>query len=292
MATVACALEAGTALGEGAIWDEAEAALYFVDIEGGMVHRFDPARGDHTTLPVGERVGCIALRTGGGAVAATESGIYTLDLAKGAKTLVAAPEADLPDNRFNDGAVDPEGRWWVGSMSMAKPQPATGAFWRLDADHTLTKWQDGFTTTNGLAFAPDGKTMYFADSAKDVRTVFRADYDLATGTPSNPKPFFDTREVRGRPDGAAVDEDGCYWMAGVGGWELVRLTPSGAVDMRIDLPVERPSRPAFGGPDLSTLYVTTIAIGTTPGTEQPLAGALLAVTGLPAKGHPVPRFAG
>lgn len=293
MTRVECVLDAKATLGESAVWDVQEAALFWTDIEGGRVHRFDPASGEDTVVDVGERVGCLALRAAGGAVIATESGVYALDLSTGARERIADPEHDRPDNRFNDGAVDPAGRWWIGSCSMRRPQPAQGAFWRLDPDHAATLWLDGVYTTNGLAFSPDGRTMYHSDSFPQVRQVWACDYDAATGTPSNRRPFFDTRTVAGRPDGATVDAQGCYWLAGVSGWQVYRITPDGRLDMTVDVPVERPSRPMFGGRDLSTLYVTTIRADlSTDVSEQPLAGGVFAITGLSVGGVPQPRFAG
>lgn len=285
---VEVAHDARARLGEGAVWDAEEQALYWVDIDGGLVHRFDPSSGPDDPLDVGERVGCIALREGGGAVAGCQSGLYRLDLNTGARTLIAAPERDMPDNRFNDAATDRQGRWWAGTMHMGEPKRPLGTFYRLDPDLSLTAWRSGITTTNGLAFSPDGRTMYFSDSFAEVRTIWSAPYDTQTGTPGKPTVFFDTRVVAGRPDGATVDADGCYWMAGVGGWQLVRLTPRGEIDMIVDMPVARPTKPMFGGRDLATLYVTSI--GGAP--DQPLAGNLFAVTGLPVGGVPERRFAG
>lgn len=292
MPTVECVLDAKAILGEGAVWDVAEQALYWVDIEGGRVHRFDPSDGSDALYEIGERVGCLTLREGGGAVLGTQSGLFGYDFTTRQATRLAAPEADRPDNRFNDAATDPRGRWWIGSVGMMRPQRPEAAFYRLDPDHTVTRWLDGVYTTNGLAFSPDGRTMYLSDSFPEVRMVWACDYDLDTGAPTDRRPFFDTRQVAGRPDGATVDADGCYWMAGVGGWQLVRLTPRGEVDMIVEMPVERPSRPMFGGAELATLYVTTIREGISDGTDQPQAGGLFAVTGLPVGGVPTPRFAG
>lgn len=279
-------------LGESAVWDDRTQSLWWCDIEAGHVHRYDPAAGHDTPIEVGERVGCIALREAGGAVIGTQSGLYDFDPATGARTMFAATETHLPDNRFNDAAVDRQGRWWVGSVGMTQPQGPSAAFYRVDPDRTVTRWLDGIYTTNGLAFSADGRTMYFSDSFPEVRTIWAADYDTDTGTPTNQRVFFDTRAVAGRPDGGTVDADGCYWMAGVSGWQLVRLTPRGEVDMIVDMPVEKPSKPEFGGSDLSTLFVTSIDIGLTPGRDQPHAGSLFAVTGLPCGGLPPVRFQG
>jgi L-arabinonolactonase len=282
-------LDAGAEVGEGAVWDVGEQALFWVDIPRGRLHRFDPATGENRTWEMGEPIGCLALREGGGAVVALRSGFHLFDFATGARTPVVDPEADRPRNRFNDGATDRQGRLWAGTMRTGDPAPE-GAFYRLDPDLACTPWIGGIFTTNGLAFSPDGRTMYCSDSNPRVRTIWACDYDRDTGTPGERRVFFDTRRVAGRPDGGTVDADGCYWMAGVSGWQLVRLTPGGEIDRCVELPVERPTKPMFGGPNLDVLFITTMGAGLTPGTRQPWAGALLAVTGLGVRGVPEVRF--
>ena len=155
-----------------------------------------------------------------------------------------------------------------------------------------TRHFDPVFTTNGMCFSPDGRTMYLSDSNPGVRTIWACDYDTDTGTPTNRRVFFDTREVAGRPDGGTVDADGCYWMAGVGGWQLVRITPQGKVDRIVEMPVEKPTKPMFGGPRLDTLFVTSIGMGMEDDPKQPLAGSLFSITGLGVTGVPQPRFAG
>ena len=292
MPQVECVIDAHAEVGESAIWDEKEKALFWADINGGKLFRYDPATGENRDFDMGEKVGALAIRESGEAIIGTESGIYSYDFASRTKTQLADPEKHLPDNRFNDSCTDRDGRFWLGSMDMGQPQRAQASFYRVDPDLSVNPMFDGIYTTNGLAFSPDGTTLYFSDSYKDVRTIWAADYDRATGTPSNRRVFFDTRSVDGRPDGGTVDADGCYWMAGVGGWQMVRLTPAGKVDMVIDMPIERPSKPAFGGPDMTTMFVTSIGAGVTPGREQPHAGGLFAVTGLPVGGFPSVRFKG
>jgi sugar lactone lactonase YvrE len=280
-------------VGEGAVWDAEDQALWWVDIPAGLVHRHE-ASGAERRWEIGEAVGCLARRAAGGLLLATRSGFRLFDPQTGACVSVADPEADLPENRFNDGATDARGRFWAGTMKDQGEPAARGTFWRLDADRSVTRGPDGFWTTNGLAFAPDGRTIYFSDSHPSVRTIWRAPYDLDSGTIGPRAVFFDTRAVTGRPDGATVDADGCYWMAGVGGWQLLRITPDGRVDRIVEMPVERPSRPMWGGARLDTLYVTSIGVGLTPGTEarQPGAGGLFAVTGLGTTGLPQTRYAG
>ena len=278
---IECVADTRSLTGESAFWDVAGQCLHWVDIPAGIVHRFDPATGENNSVTLDEPVGCLAPRQGGGLVLATRTGFYGFDPASGVKVAILDPEADRPGNRFNDGTTDLRGRLWAGTMKESGPPERLGRFYRLDVDHNCMPWLDGIYTTNGLAFSPDGRVMYFADSNAAVQTIWACDYDLDDGMPSHQRVFFDAREVAGRPDGGTVDADGCYWMAGVSGWQLVRITPAGKVDRIIELPIERPSKPMFGGADLDTIYVTSIGSGLTPGSEdrQPQAGGLFALTG-------------
>ncbi|MEM8949383.1 MAG: SMP-30/gluconolactonase/LRE family protein [Pseudomonadota bacterium] len=293
--SIECVVDAKAKTGEGAFWDVERQQLWWVDIPPGLVQCFDPATGDNQQWDIGEPVGCLAPSVRGDLILATRSGFWRFDPETGDKTALHDPEADIPANRFNDCATDPMGRLWAGTMKNdGGPPAAAGAFYRLDADLTSMKWVDGIFTTNGLAFSPDGRTMYSADTNASVQTIWASDYDVETGMPGERRPFFDARAVDGRPDGGTVDSDGCYWMAGVGGWQLVRLTPDGEIDRIVDLPIERPSKPMFGGSRLDVLYVTSIGAGLTSGTEdrQPHAGGLFAITGLGVQGLPQTRFAG
>lgn len=289
---ITCVCDLKSEVGEGLFWDEAQQAFYFVDIPAGILYRLKAGTLDQWNF--GEPLGCLALDRNGNPVLALTSGITRVDLSSGARSVIAHPEAHLPGNRFNDGAVDRQGRFWLGTMKRQGPPERTGRFYRLDGDSRITPFWDGIFTTNGLAFSPDGRTMYLSDSNPDVRTIWACDYDPDTGMPGDRRVFFDTRQVAGRPDGATVDADGCYWMAGVSGWQLYRITPKGVVDRVIDMPCEKPSRPWFGGPNLDILYVTSLSAGLAPGSEarQPNAGGLFAVHGLGVTGLPQPRFAG
>ncbi|MGI9418388.1 MAG: SMP-30/gluconolactonase/LRE family protein [Geminicoccaceae bacterium] len=290
-----CVVDAHAKTGEGAFWDVERQCLWWVDIPAGIVHRHDPSTGGNHSHQLDEPVGCLAPTTKGDLLLATRSGFWRFDPETGEKTALHDPEADRPANRFNDGATDPKGRLWAGTMKDDGTSPAPdGAFYRLDTDLTSTKWVDGIFTTNGLAFSPDGGTIYAADSNPSVQTIWAADYDVETGVPGERRTFFDARAVAGRPDGGTVDADGCYWMAGVSGWQLVRLTPRGEIDRIVELPVERPSKPMFGGAGLDVLFVTSIGTGLSAGSEarQPNAGGLFAITGLGVQGLPQMRFAG
>ena len=289
---IKCVVRSRSKVGEGAVWDEIEQVLWWVDIPAGLIYRYDPATGENRRFDFGEPVGCLALRTSGGLVLAAKSGFWFFDPETGARDAIFDPEAHLDDNRFNDGATDAQGRFWAGTMKDGGEPEALGAFYRLDPDLTVTKWKDGIFTTNGLAFSTDGGRMYFSDSNASVRTIWTCDYDGETGTPGAPEIFFDTRAVAGRPDGGTVDAEGCYWQAGVSGWQLYRLSPSGDVLMTIDMPIEKPTKPMFGGAGLDVLYVTSIGVGLDAGREQPDAGGLFSITGLGVRGVPQTRFAG
>lgn len=287
------ALDCQAGLGEGAIWSVEEQALYWVDIVAPTLNRFDPATGATAHWDMPNPVGCFALCGNSAAIVALCDGFQHLDLRTGSRQLVAAVEADIPGNRFNDGTVDPAGRFWAGTMPIAGPGTVPeGSLYCLQLDGLVHRQGSGYWIQNGLAFSPDGRTMYVSDSYDPVRTIWAYDYDPATGVPSNRRVFFDTRQVAGRPDGAAIDVDGCYWMAGVGGAQLVRITPTGDVDRIIDMPVERPTKIAFGGPDLDVMYVTSIGQGADPSDRaQREAGNLLAVRA-GVQGLPVPHYAG
>ena len=291
---IKCLVPAQSRIGEGAVWDELAGALWWVDIPAGIIHRLNYASGRESRFEFGEPVGCLAVRELGGLVLAAKSGFWFFDPDAGKREHICDPEAHLPRNRFNDGTTDADGRFWAGTMKDDPPKEKVGAFYRLDQDLTATLWRDGFYTTNGLAFSPDGRKMYFAESNASIRTIWTSDYDRKTGKPGDPEIYFDTRGVAGRPDGGTVDAEGCYWQAGVGGWQVYRISPDGELLFTLDLPVEKPTKPMFGGADLDILFVTSIGEGLTPGTEsrQPDAGGLFAVSGLGVKGLPQTRFAG
>jgi len=284
--SINCVVDSQSTVGEGPLWDGAINRLWWVDIPHGVVYRYNPATGHNEHFVVDEPVGCMALRESGGLVLAAKTGFYYYNADTGEKTPIADPEADQPDNRFNDGGTDRQGRFWAGTMfdGDVKSNDPHGTFYRLDSDGRIFRGPDGFFTTNGLAFSPDGKTMYFSESNASVRTVWKCAYDTIDGVPAEREVFLDTAGMPGRPDGGTVDTEGCYWMAAVSGWQVLRVTPQGQVDRIIDMPIERPSKPMFGGPDLKTLYVTSIGVGLSHGSTQPQAGGLFAVEGTGSQG--------
>lgn len=280
-------------LGECPVWSSSDRYLYWIDIDARLVHRYDPdtQRSDRRLLP--GRPGSVALTDDPDRlIVAMEHQLVDLTWSSG----VVAPRLQLEvggsPTRLNDGRTDPAGRFWVGSMDdPAFSLQRAGTLHRVEADGRHEAVRGGVGVSNGLAFSPDGSLMYWADTTHDLVWVF--DYEIATGTPRNQRAFLDFSNLPGRPDGACVDETGCYWVACVYGWALLRATPDGDVDRIIELPVEKPSMPAFGGADLDVLYVTSISTGgsvpSAPG--QPLAGALLALSP-GVRGLPEPIFAG
>jgi sugar lactone lactonase YvrE len=275
-------------LGECPLWDVREKMLWWVDSRWPAAKRLDPASGAVMMLVLPEVVGSIAFREKDGLIAATKSGIHFLDASSGALAAAANPEARLPDNRFNDGRCDRQGRFWAGTMCDVRRDP-TGSLYRFDADLACTKLRNAIVIPNSLAFSPDGRTMYFADTNR--RTIWAYDYDPASGAATRERVFADTGS--GRPDGSCVDAQGCLWNAEYGAWRLVRYTPAGKVDRVIEMPVANPTCCCFGGDDLGTLYVTTAMQRLTPEDlqKQPLAGSLLALRP-GVQGLPEGRFAG
>ena len=290
--TIECVAPTRSQVGEGAVWDVGDQRLWWVDIPLGMIYRYDPTPMTNEGFDFGEPVGCIARRDKGGLVVAAKSGFWLFDPETGDKSPITDPEAHRPGNRFNDGGTDLQGRFWAGTMKDGGDPECRGAFYRLDPDLTVTTWRDGFWTTNGLTFSPDGATMYVADTHKDVRTIWACDYDTETGTPGEPRVFFDTHGLAGRPDGGTVDAEGCYWQAGVDGWALYRISPQGELLLTVEVPVERPTKPMFGGANLDILFFTSLSRGLTAPDTQPEAGSLHAITGLGIRGLPQTRFAG
>ena len=293
MTVVDCVLDAKARVGEGAMWDERTGHLWWVDIDASALHRFEPETSADYTWAMPSKIGCFVFREAGGLVVALEDGFAFFDPETGGLEKIHDPEPDLPHNRFNDGTPDPAGRFIAGTMPMGERLPVA-SIWRLGPDRSVERLVDGLTVSNGMAFSPDGKTFYWSDSEPSVRTIWQAGYDALTGALGDRRVFATTVDLADRPDGGTIDADGGYWMAGVGGWQLVRFTPAGKVDRIIDMPVEKPTKIAFGGADLATLYVTTIGGGLTPGTEarQPQAGGVFALRVPGVQGLPVWRFAG
>jgi sugar lactone lactonase YvrE len=251
-------LDAGCVLGESPVWLAGERRLAFVDIIGRRLHLYDPASGGHQVHPVDEDIGCVAPALGCGFITGLRSGLWRLDAAGVKQSLLAANPEDAATSRFNDGKVDPRGRYFAGTMDESKARGDAGLY-RLDR-RGLTRLTGGLMTSNGLAFSPDGRMLYHSDTPRFV--IWRWDYDPETGEASNRREFVriePTAGDRGRPDGAAMDAEGCYWSALYEGGRVHRYDPDGRLMASFALPARKPTMPAFGGPGLTRLYVTTAA---------------------------------
>jgi sugar lactone lactonase YvrE len=280
-------LDACNAVGESPVWLAAEGALYWSDIPARRLLRWRED-GSVTRWELPEMAGCIAPHVQGGWVAAMETGVFHLRLPEqgGAAqvTRIATVRHAGPGMRFNDGRCDRQGRLRAGTMVMDMSLArADGVLYGLD-ERGLEVIEAGFLTPNGMAFSPDGRTLYLSDSHPQSQQVWAYDYDVATGVASGKRSFVDMRPLPGRPDGAAVDEDGCYWVCGNDAGLVHRFTPRGELDRSLPVPVAKPAMCAFGGAGLDTLFVTSIRpAGDVSG--QPLAGGVFAlrpgVRGLP-----------
>ncbi|MBB3194697.1 SMP-30/gluconolactonase/LRE family protein [Roseateles terrae] len=279
-------------LGESPFWHPREQRLYYLDIPGHALFRWSegdvtPERWDLNSEP-----GCIAPLASGGLLVAQRNGLWRMDPDRGEYVQLAPPPYDASKRRFNDGKADALGRLWVGTIDDARqPESALYCF----RNGRFEVMQDGITSSNGLAWSPDGTTMYWADTK--AHEVYQFDFDQKAGTLGERRPFlkFPVRaegqplsSYGGRPDGAAMDVEGCYWIAMMEGQQLHRFSPEGECLQTIDLPVRCATMPAFGGPDLRTIFVTTAREKRSPEelAAQPLAGCVLKFR-VPVAGLPV-----
>ncbi len=283
-------VKADALLGEGPVWDGPTETLYWLDIKGKYLHALSPARGKSTKVQLSTEVGAVAPRSGGGLVAAARCGFCFLDPVTGNLTAIADPESHLPNNRFNDGSVDPSGSFVAGSMDDLETAPS-GTVYRLDPEGKVTVLFGGYVICNGPVFSRDGRTLYFSDSVS--RRILSFPYDPADGSVGDASVFARLMEADGYPDGLTVDADGGVWCAHWGGGRITRFTADGKVDGIVEIPVPHVTSCTFGGPDYRTLYVTTARWGLAPGRlkQFPLSGSLFAVD-VGVHGLPLPTFAG
>jgi sugar lactone lactonase YvrE len=290
-----CVVEAENILGECPVWDAKNQLLYWVDITGKLLHRYSPDFEElrKWTLPC--EFSSFALRENApGLIAGTRDGFCLFDPESGAYDLFDAPEKPFPSNRMNDGKCDPHGRFWCGSIhevsDPALRQPIASVY-RVDPDRQVSKIRGGMKTSNGFAWSPDGKTMYFTDTP--TLNILAFDYDLESSAVSNERIFVTVAPGGGRPDGAAVDVEGCLWSAHFAGSKVTRYSPAGEILSIVELPVANVTSCAFGGPDMTTLFITTAREGLSEEElkQQPFAGAVFAYEA-GVQGVPVHRFAG
>ncbi len=289
MTHVECIWSGRAELGESPIWVAAEGALYWVDIEQARLFRRLPGRGRTKTWQWKSRLTSIAPGKNGQFVGTFEDAFVLLDLKKGRAEKLPAPEKTLPQNRFNDGKLDPNGNFWAGTMDEKEARPS-GALYRLNAELRCEKMDDGYRITNGPAFSLDGRRMYCADSAAGI--VFQMDLN-ESGDICGKKPFLEFSQDMGLPDGMTVDSEDCLWVCHWGGWRVTRFAPSGQTLSEIFLPVCNVTSCCFGSADLDVLYITTARqrLGAASLRQQPLAGGVFACAP-GVKGVPSPHFAG
>ena len=291
--SVRCVLPAEALLGEGALWSVREQVLYWVDILGCELHRFDPATGRAAQWTFVEEITALAERTGEpGLIVTMRRGFALFDPSGGGEPrYLHQPEAALPGNRFNDGKCDAQGRFWGGTMDFAC-EAATGALYRYDPDGRCTKHDDGFVVTNGPTWSADGRTLYFNDTVKG--RVHAYDFDAVGGALSNKRLWHSFAPGDGVPDGMTTDAAGRIWIAHWGGASVSCHDPVTARELcRVELPTSNVTNCAFGGADLCTLFITTARTGLAPEQleAQPLAGGLFAVR-VDGPGVPAHLFGG
>lgn len=277
-------------VGEGPVWDVAEQALYWIDILGKAVHRFDPASGATRSWAVPDIIGSMAIRAGGGAIVALANGVHTLDFTNGAVEMLAtSPDLDA-QVQLADGKVDRRGRFIVGSSDRGMKE-ARGKLYALDPGATaLRPIDDDIFLANGPCWSPDDATFYHADSLR--HTIFAYDYDIETGTVSRRRPFANTSDLGGIPDGATVDSDGHVWSAICEGGKLVRFRPDGSIERIVEFPVRLPGSVMFGGPGLDRLFVPSLSPAFLGREADPRDGMTWVVDGLGVTGLAEPRFGG
>jgi xylono-1,5-lactonase len=270
-------------LGEGPVWVRRDQALWFTDIKKRKVHRFDPATGGRQSWLAPEQVGFVLPAEDGGFIAGLMSGLHRFDESTGRFTLIAEIEPERPNNRLNDGVVDPLGRLWFGTMDNGETA-RTGAFYRFERGMVAPTGLEGIAITNGPALSPDGRILYFVDTREGRIDCADVGED---GAPGPPRPFARIDPAEGYPDGPTVDSEGCVWISLYAGWEARRYSPAGELIGRVRFPVANITKIAFGGEDLRTVYATTARqlLSASEIERQPQAGDLFEfrvdVPGLP-----------
>lgn len=293
-AEVECITSFGNDLGESLQWDADGGLVYWIDAWKCLVQTYDPVTGnvgriDFARSLDGQPIGSIALDEAGTLISGVKGGFYRLDMRNGGAELLAAVETERPPtNRLNDGKCDRVGRFWCASINTDR-KTRSGALWRFDRGSGARLMDDGLQAGNGIAWSPDDRTMYLADSF--LRRIWQYDFDLEGGEVANRRLFVST-EMLGVPDGATVDADGCYWTALFQAGAVAQFDPDGKLMKRMELPVTYPTMCSFGGDDLGTLYVTSASrfCDAANRVAQPRTGHLFAIRGLGVRGLPDAKF--
>ncbi len=280
-AAIECVLPYQAIVGESPVWHPDEQSLYWIDIQGKQIHRFDPRTRKNESFLLPEIVTCIQLCSSGGLVLTLKKNFAFFDPGTQHLKKLQGVEGDLPDNRFNDGKCDPQGRFWAGTMDAIHWDKPSGNLYRMERDLAVTKMQPQVICSNGSGWSPDGRTMYYTESFRYA--IFAYDFDPTVGNIENRRMFAqisdEDRKAGGFPDGMTVDAEGFIWSNQVGVGKIVRYDPEGKVERIVQMPVPRATDCTFGGPDLKTLYITSARETMTPEQLQraPLSGSLFAV---------------
>jgi sugar lactone lactonase YvrE len=297
---IRCILAARAALGEGALWSPQEQVLFWIDQMRPEVHRFDPETGEdiRLNLDLPDQLGAVMPRAAGGLVLAASDGISMIDEGMSERTFFVNPIAAVPRASFNDAKCDRQGRLWAGTTDRLETEPI-GCLYRIDRGASVARIVDGFICSNGPSFSPDGRVMYHTRTHD--RAIYAYEIRPETGEASNGRIFARIEPDTGVPDGSTVDADGYLWSTHWGGWRINRYTPDGRLERVIEMPIKSPTSCAFGGPDMTTLFVTSASIEFVDGSwvyldeagfeKAPNAGAIFAIeTGI--RGLPEPAFRG
>ncbi len=264
-------------LGEGANWNYRSQELYWVDIEGQLLHIYDPKTKINRTLSTPSRIGTVVPSSENEAIIALEDGIYKINTVSGVISLLSDIEANMPENRFNDGKCDPNGNLWVGSMHLEQTE-ANANLYKIESDGKTTKMLDSITISNGIVWTSDKKTMYYIDTPTNKIMAF--DFDLTNSTISNKRVAVEVSETIGYPDGMAIDEEDMLWVGLWNGNAVARFDPeTGKLISKIEVPAHNVTSCSFGGENLDVLYITTARVDMTDAElkEYPLAGSIFKV---------------
>lgn len=278
-------------LGEGPCWHREEKVLYWIDIYGKKLRRYNPADDSHDEWDMGQMIGTVAPRAKGGLIVALENGFAFFDPATEKLEHLDTVD-DHPESRFNDGKCDPQGRFWVGSMDNVKEERPMGKLYRVDADGSVNVMDEGITISNGLSWSPDHKTMYYIDSP--TKNIFAYDFEADSGNISNKRVAITLNDEQGWPDGMTIDSEGMIWLAHWAGKRVCRWNPNTAEVLEtIPTPAPHTSCCCFGGDDLTDLYITTARKGLSDEQLEanPLSGHLFCMKA-PISGAPTYSFAG
>ena len=278
-------------LGEGSWWDNNTNTLHWTDIIEGKLYSYNPETERESFKKFNGKLGCFAPCKNGCFLVGLDLSFFIYDPNTGETKKFLDLEDEPRENRINDGTTDPYGRFWVGTMTAeGHTKKQNGSLYCISPNKNVQKHLSQIYTSNGLAFNKLGTKMYFADTGKNVQTIWEFDYELKSGIPRNKKIFANTNNLKGRPDGATVDANGFYWVAGVEGSELYRFNKNGKIDTVINLPVEKPTKPVFGGKNFDIIYITSIGNVLNKNHKSKLNGFTLEITNHKFKGFALKEF--